>query len=482
MNKLDIAIASLMNWALHTPSLSFNVEDVIDAFERLFKCDLTELRQDFTTHSYLSKEEALKDLIDIAFERKYFPVNTTNERDAFEASLYDIFMLSPTEMKKKYEHHQVTQDDLEALYQLSVDVNYIKRKRNSQNIAFSINSTYGRLDITINLAKPEKDPKDIERARDFKVEGRPKCVLCKENEHNYWNARKNLRLIPLRLHDDLWHFQYSPYAYYPYHAILLHDQHIPMVMNQDVLETQCAFVDKVPHMIIGSNAELPIVGGSILNHWHFQAGKHVFPIEYAQTISSYQKEDVFFERLFWPLSTMRLSSNNKNILIKHVVDMYQSWLQYDNQALDIISHTDNNHQTITPIVRKKDDTYIVYIILRNNRTSEQHPYGIFHPNSSLFHIKKENIGLIEAMGLAILPGRLKDELSLIKHILQGETIVNPSLDKHQAWIDALKLKTNVRLEDEVGLKFVEVLEDCGVFKQDVEGQEAFETFFQTLNI
>ena len=472
MNNHHDALSSLLLWAETMGWIQRPFDAYINAYNRLFKHKFK-----VTDHTHLSKDASIDILVEFGYQSACYKKNTISERDAFEAAIYDVVMPSISNFRHSLSL-PATENDLISLYQLSVAANYIKEKRNQQNVSWTHQSTYGEIILTINLAKPEKDPKDIEKAKDLNAPGQPKCVICKENEGNYWNARKNLRLIPLKLNKSTWYFQYSPYAYYPYHCIILHEDHIPMIMNKDIFQALSDFVDLFPNFIIGSNAELSIVGGSILNHLHFQGGKYQFPIERATSISRHSVDDIIYEQLNWPLSTIKISSSSKDNIIEAVNNLYQRWLSYENKALGIIPYTQTNHQTITPILRKQNEMYIAYVILRNNRTSDAFPHGIFHPNETLFHIKKENIGLIEAMGLAVLPGRLKSELELVEQCLEKGQCSDKDIEKHATWIETLRNIKSRDIHEEVGKKFIHVLEDAGVFKQNEEGQQAFYEFMQ----
>ncbi|MDA0871524.1 MAG: DUF4922 domain-containing protein [Firmicutes bacterium] len=473
--NVNQALSLMIDWAIQKGYTRLSKKELLKSYEDIFHTSFS-LEEAVS----LSKEEAVEILVDFGFQKQCFHPNTVSERDAFEALLYDVIMSSKEEMRQRFVNHQPKESDLISLYQLSLDVNYIKEKRNQNNVSWDIQSPYGSMSLTINLAKPEKDPRDIKEAKDINIEGRPKCVLCKENEGNYWNARKNLRLIPLKLNEDTWYFQYSPYAYYPYHSIILHEDHIPMKMDRSVISALVDFVDQFPDFMIGSNAEIPIVGGSILNHLHFQGGKHIFPIENASILTSKTVLDVTYEKLYWPISTIKIQSKNKNAFVNAVMNVYHHWLHYRNEDLEIIPFTNANHQTITPVIRHHHGKYVAYIMLRNNRTSILYPEGIFHPHPHLFHIKKENIGLIEAMGLAILPGRLKEELmDLEKYIYQNGSL-EKHLNKHVSWMKTFKNKEHIDLHAEVGYRFIEVLEDAGVFKQNSQGQVEFEKFFKSI--
>ncbi|MBU1141140.1 MAG: UDP-glucose--hexose-1-phosphate uridylyltransferase [Firmicutes bacterium] len=442
----------------------------------------TKIQPDFST--------VMEPLLDDAYSNQLFKPNTLDERDAFEAKIMDAVMPSPNKVKFEFKRKFDILPNLAThyLFQLSNDANYIKTIRLKENISWSYLGQYGNLQLTINLAKPEKDPKEIARALKKPVHvdlNKPLCVLCKENEQNYDNARMNLRIVPIILGNELWHFQYSPYQYYNEHAIILHDIHRPMKITNLTFEYLLDFIDMFPEYFIGSNADLPIVGGSILNHDHFQAGRHHFPIESAKTIKTYQVNQLLvLEHILWPLSTIRLTSKSRDEISFLASLILDKWKNYSNQALEIFPLTnDIPHQTITPILRKLNDRYQMDLILRNNRTSEAYPDGIFHPHPDVQHIKKENIGLIEAMGLAILPGRLEKELEAIQQYLQGISPMTKELVKHKKWMNELskyKVIDNKFLLNEVSKKFERVLEDSGAFKLNEQGNEAMHNFIDEI--
>jgi UDPglucose--hexose-1-phosphate uridylyltransferase len=460
-------------------------EDVREEKERTL-CHVFSCSDDEVNDFIIDQKDILQKMMDEGFKRGLFPMDTSDERDAFEAFLYDCVMDPPAHVKKRFKDLYNIHPEYAThyLYTLSKRVNYIKEERLKKNIQWVYRGKYGQLEITINLAKPEKDPRDIAKSKDQLIEGRPKCVLCKENEQNYWNARKNLRIIPITLGGETWHLQYSPYLYYDEHAIILHDEHRPMKIHEKTMVYLFDFVDQFPSYFIGSNADIPIVGGSILNHDHFQAGRYHFPIEDASIMKSYHLNNLSLHLLYWPLSTIRCISKDRGQLQSMVWKVYQAWKTYDCEELDIRAMTDGvSHQTITPIVRKKDDVYEVDLVLRNNRTSVEHPDGIFHPHVDVHHIKKENIGLIEAMGLAILPGRLKTEMEEGLSFLKGESSISQKMIHHEAWLNDLK-KKNIRtwdeLKREIGSRFERVIEDSGVFKMNDEGIHALDQFIQNI--
>lgn len=373
-------------------------------------------------------------------------------------------------------------------YQFSQLTDYIKVNAIAKNRQWVSDTEYGTLEITINLSKPEKDPKEIAKAKLLVNSNYPKCLLCIENEGYAGNgknhpARHNHRMLKIPLANKEYYFQYSPYLYYPEHSIIINPEHRDMVVDNEMLENFFAFVDYVPHYIVGSNTDISIVGGSILTHDHYQAGNHIFPIEKAKskfTINSKAYPNMQIEYLHWPLSTIKLTGNKNDLLMAFEL-IKDNWYSYTNLELNIIAYGINNerHNAITPILRKiAANKYVLYLMLRNNRTSTQYPDGIFHPHAELHHIKKENIGLIEAMGLAILPGRLDNELREISNLLLcNQTAIPDNIIKHQEWINELKDKYKIFdsttihsiLQNQVSLKFAKVLDAAGVFKQNKIG-------------
>lgn len=411
------------------------------------------------------------------------------EIDNFKAEIMDLLMDKPSIVNikfwEKYQESPIIATDY--LYHLSQDVNFIQTNRIKRNLNWQYQSQYGELLLTINLSKPEKDPLDIAKAIDQTY---PKCQLCKENIGFYGNktvdSRRNLRAAKMKLNDKWFYFQYSPYAYYNEHAIIINENHQPMIINEDTFANLVAFLELFPHYFIGSNADLPIVGGSILNHDHYQAGRFTMPIEKAEAIFIRELENVKIYKLIWPLSTIRLVTSDKKSLLQVASAILKAWKQYDNNDLMIINQ--GLHNTITPILRYQDQKWIMDLILRNNYTNETYPFGVFHPHEEWHHIKKENIGLIEAMGLAILPPRLDDELNKIEKVLLGNNnlIEDQALQKHLTWIKDLKAhkpQDNLRtyLYQETAKIFVKVLEDAGVFKMNPEGQKAFDAFIHSLS-
>ncbi len=402
-------------------------------------------------------------------------------KEHFKSKVMDTIMDRPSIYEYKF-NHLYKLDPIKATnyyYDLSKKTNYIKEKQIAKNILFDYEGEYGKLNITINLSKPEKSPKDIKRLKEAKSLNWPSCLLCQEHEGLYGTMtspdRANHRMINLNLNQKDWFLQYSPYSYYNEHAIVLSPSHTDMKIDRDTFENLIDFVDQFKHYMIGSNADLPIVGGSMLTHDHYQAGRHDFPIFNAKS-NHHIPGDVAIDLLNWPLSTIKLTSSYKEMVIQKADTILQNWINYDNQELDITSKTDVRHNTITPICRFNEGKFEMYLILRNNKTSELHPDGIFHPHADKHHIKKENIGLIEAIGLAVLPARLKEELELVKQAVINHEPLDDSVVKHQTIYDQLQTldgDIDTNLNNLVGEVFERVLKDCGVFKEDLESFKAF---------
>lgn len=427
----------------------------------------------------------LKPVLDYAVKEKFIPIDTTWNRDIFEDKIMNLFMPRPGDLTKQF-YHTMFDDPLKATndyYHIAKQSNYIKTSRINKNIHYVKENDYGTVEITINLSKPEKDPRDIAKAKEEK-HNYPACLLCKEHVGHQGDAslppRMTHRIIPLTLNNELFYLQYSPYSYYNEHCIVLHEDHIPMNVGLHTFKRLLDFVELFPHYFLGSNAGLPIVGGSILSHEHYQGGRAHFPIEDAKVIQSFTKGNTTYDVLHWPLSTIRIKSKNKEELIQAAEHMRSSWKEYENKALNIYKETDQPHNAVTPVARNKGGLYTLDITLRNNLTTKDHPMGLFHPHENHHHIKKENIGLIEVMGLAILPGRLIDELSLIKEsFLEDKSF--PQDNIHYQWVEELKSIYSGQdiddfLDQQVAIKFTKVLEDSGVFKQTKEGEEAFLNF------
>ncbi len=430
-------------------------------------------------------------LLDYAFKEKlYFP-DTIVKRDQFEAKIMDVFMKMPSTINKTFNHllKENPKKATDYFYHLSKKSNYIKTSRTSKNILWKSPTSYGVFDMTINLSKPEKDPRDIMNLGKEKSTSYPKCLLCKEQVGYYGYplkpGRTNHRIIHMLLNNEDFYLQYSPYVYYNEHSIVLKKEHVPMKVSIDTFKRLFDFVDKFPHYFLGSNAGLPIVGGSILSHEHYQGGRHTFAIENAKVLEEYQLNDLTVKQLYWPLSVVRLESKNKESIINAAAELFKFWENYNDEEAGIIAFTDAPHNAITPIARKKGAMYILDIALRNNLTSKQYPLGIFHPHPENHHIKKENIGLIEVMGLAVLPARLKAELAIVKEAITENKELPAEYQLHNKWVEDLKKKYQQEnidkfIEDEVTLKFVKCLEDSGVFKQTEKGLQQFNKFIEGL--
>ena len=445
------------------------------------------------------KEEliALKDqLVEIAVANSKIQ-DSMAAKDSLGAELMDWITPSPSQVNHRFweTYRQSKEDAIADFYALSKRNDYIKVKAIAQNIAFETQTPYGSLEITINLSKPEKDPKDIAAAKLAKASHYPACQLCFENEGYQGRldhpARANHRIIRFDMDGHDWGFQYSPYAYFNEHCIFLDSQHVPMAISRKTFERLLTIVETFPGYFAGSNADLPIVGGSILTHDHYQGGRHTFPMELAPVEESFSVEG--FEAVSvgivnWPMSVLRLQSDNKAQLIDLADHILTAWRGYSDPAVQVLAASDGQpHHIITPIARIRDGHYELDLVLRDNQTSPEHPDGIYHPHADVQHIKKENIGLIEVMGLAILPPRLKEELKQVQDYLIGRE--NTVATYHQPWADDLKA-THPAITDEaeaealvresVGQIFARVLEDAGVYKRTAEGQAAFRRFVATL--
>lgn len=444
-------------------------------------------------------ELILKDLLDEAVQRGIIE-DSIGCRDLFDTRMMNCLMPRPAQVQetfwKKYEESPEAATDY--FYQLSQNSDYIRRYRIKKDRKWTVDSPYGTIDITINLSKPEKDPKAIAAAKNAKQSSYPKCLLCMENEGYAGRmnhpARENHRIIPITVNDCPWGFQYSPYVYYNEHCIVFNGQHVPMKIERNTFVKLFDFVKLFPHYFLGSNADLPIVGGSILSHDHFQGGHYTFamekaPMEELVTIPGY--EDVEAGIVKWPLSVLRIRSKDEKRLIDLASHVLEVWRGYTDEEAFVFARTEGEpHNTITPIARKKGEFFELDLTLRNNITTKEHPLGVYHPHAQYHHIKKENIGLIEVMGLAVLPARLKTELEgLAECILEGkDPAEDATLEKHAEWVKAFLPKyenitrENVMeiLQEEVGQVFVHVLEDAGVYKCTEEGRKAFKRFLAAL--
>lgn len=444
-------------------------------------------------------EEILEELLDEACSRGIIE-NSVVYRDLFDTKMMNCLMPRPAQVQetfwKKYEESPEAATDY--YYKLSQDSDYIRRYRVKKDWKWTVDSPYGEIDITINLSKPEKDPKAIAAAKNAKASSYPKCLLCVENEGYAGRvnhpARENHRIMPITVNDSAWGFQYSPYVYYNEHCIVFNGKHTPMKIEKETFMKLFDFVKLFPHYFLGSNADLPIVGGSILSHDHFQGGHYTFamakaPIEKHFEVKGF--EDVESGIVKWPLSVIRLRSKDEKRLIELGTHILDAWRGYTDEEAFVFAETDGEpHNTITPIARKVGEIYELDLTLRNNITTEEHPLGLYHPHAEYHNIKKENIGLIEVMGLAVLPSRLKQELeTLAEYIVEGKDISeNEMTEKHTKWVEKFLpkydtiTKENVMdiLKEEVGIVFTKVLEDAGVYKCTEEGRTAFARFLNTL--
>ena len=447
-------------------------------------------------------EEVLKELLDYAYETTgALKENSVVFRDLFDTKLMNCLMPRPSEVADKFwkiYHEESPEAATDYYYKLSQDSDYIRRYRIKKDLKWVTSTEYGDLDITVNLSKPEKDPKAIAAAKLMKQSGYPKCQLCMENEGYAGRAnhpaRNNHRIIPITIDNNQWGFQYSPYVYYNEHCIVFNGQHVPMKIERATFVKLFDFVKQFPHYFLGSNADLPIVGGSILSHDHFQGGNYTFamakaPIERKVEFAGYPQVEAGIVK--WPMSVIRTRCRDTEPLIDLADKILKAWRGYTDEAAFIFAETDGEpHNTITPIARKNGDMYELDLVLRNNITTEEFPLGVYHPHQELHHIKKENIGLIEVMGLAVLPSRLKEELNLLaEYMVEGKDIRgNKMLEKHADWVDEFTKryddinKDNVLdiLKREVGVVFGKVLEDAGVYKCTEEGRMAFMRFIDSV--
>lgn len=445
-------------------------------------------------------ENILGRMLDYAYEKGILKENGVVYRDLLDTKIMSILMPRPSEVIKTFwdYYKESPGKATDFYYKFSCDSDYIRRYRIKKDMKWTASTEYGDLDITINLSKPEKDPKAIAAAKSAKQSGYPKCLLCRENEGYAGRvnhpARQNHRIIPVTIQGESWGFQYSPYVYYNEHCIVFNSRHIPMKIDHDTFCKLFDFVKQFPHYFVGSNADLPIVGGSILSHDHFQGGHYEFamakaPVERSFTVKDFS--DVEAGIVKWPMSVIRLRGKEIERIIALADVILEKWRSYTDEEAFIFAQTDGEpHNTITPIARKRGENYELDLVLRNNITTEEHPLGVYHPHAKLHHIKKENIGLIEVMGLAVLPARLKEEMGALKEaILTGADIRSDELlNKHADWVEEFKVKydrideSNIDdiLQKEIGLVFMQVLEDAGVYKRTPDGQRAFERFTSML--
>ena len=442
----------------------------------------------------------LEALTDDAVARGVCADNIT-ARDLFDTSLMGALTPWPHEVRERFSalYAKSPLAATDWYYKFSCDTNYIRRDRIARDVKWVYESEYGPLDITINLSKPEKDPRAIAAARLAPQAGYPKCQLCAENEGYAGRmnhpARQNHRVIPLTIAGTPWFWQYSPYVYYNEHCIVFNAEHTPMKVDKAAFQKLFDFITLFPHYFVGSNADLPIVGGSILSHDHFQGGHYEFamakaPVDQELVFTGF--EDVQAGIVKWPMSVIRLTGGNRERIVDLADKILGSWRGYTDEAAVIYAETDGiPHNTITPIARRRGSAYQLDLVLRNNLTTEEYPFGLYHPHQELHHIKKENIGLIEVMGLAVLPSRLKTELAALKDaMLEGQDLrTDPVLAQHADWAEAIQRRPDFRadtveaiLQEEVGKVFMQVLEHAGVYKRDAAGRAAFRRFVDYVNL
>lgn len=485
------AIQTLLNYSIKNRLITQD-DEIVARNLILNALNLSDWDENATALEIDSIEAILDPIIDYACNNGII-ADTSNSRDLFDTKIMGLLTAMPREVIAEFKSRYVI-DPKEATdwyYQYSQKINYVRAERIAKDLKWTYETEYGVLDITINRSKPEKDPRDIAAAKLQKASSYPKCQLCSDNAgfagHATHPARQNLRPIPITVNNEKWELQYSPYGYYNEHCIVFNKSHIPMKIDHSVFLKLFDIVDLLPHYFVGSNADLPIVGGSILSHEHFQGGRYTFAMERAEIergfdFSNYPNVKAGIVK--WPMSVIRLSSSNREELADCCNHVLENWRNYTDESVTIFSETDGvPHNTITPIARKNGTDYVCDLVLRNNLTTEDRPLGLYHPNPTLHHIKKENIGLIEVMGLAVLPARLANELvELERAIVNGEEVSKES--SHYIWVNEVVRRhpelnvENARhiLEQEVGEVFRQVLEDAGVFKRNAEGQAAFDRF------
>ena len=492
------AIKKLVTYGMETGLIS-EEEKIYSTNLILDVLKLDDYEEPEESYEKVELEPVLKELLDYAVEKGLME-DSVVYRDLLDTRLMNCLVPRPSQVIKTFKEKYAAspEEATNYYYKLSRDSDYIRRYRVCKDMKWVTKTEYGDIDITINLSKPEKDPKAIAAAKLAKQSGYPKCQLCRENEgyagRTNHPARENHRIIPITINGGQWGFQYSPYVYYNEHCIVFNGQHVPMKVERATFVKLFDFIKLFPHYFIGSNADLPIVGGSILSHDHFQGGNYEFamakaPVEREFTVKGY--EDVKAGIVKWPLSVIRLSCTDEKRIIDLADHILKAWRGYTDEEAYVFAETDGEpHNTITPIARKRGDMYELDLALRNNITTPECPFGLYHPHNELHHIKKENIGLIEVMGLAVLPSRLKEEMEILSdYIVDGKDIrSNEKIEKHADWVDDFRPKypvinaenVDAVLKEEIGIVFKKVLEDAGVFKRDVKGQAAFDRFTATL--
>ena len=492
------SIKKLVTYGLET-GLITEEDRIFTTNELLELLNLDEYEEPEETYTDVELESTLAEILDYACENGLLE-DSIVYRDLFDTRIMGLLTPRPHEVIRTFQnlYAKSPKEATDAYYKFSQDTDYIRRYRIARDRKWVTSTPYGELDITINLSKPEKDPKAIAAAKAAKQSGYPKCQLCMENigyrGRTNHPARQNHRVMPITVNGKPWGFQYSPYVYYNEHCIVFNSQHTPMKIERGTFAKLLDFVRQFPHYFVGSNADLPIVGGSILSHDHFQGGNYEFamakaPIEASFTIKGY--EDVTAGIVKWPMSVIRLQHAEPDRLVDLADHILELWRGYTDKDAFIFAETDGEpHNTITPIARKRGEIFELDLVLRNNITTEEHPLGVYHPHAELHHIKKENIGLIEVMGLAVLPARLKPELELLaEYMVSGKDIrSNETLEKHADWVEEFFRKygtitqENVMdiIQEEVGIVFMKVLECAGVYKCDEKGRKDFRKFIDLL--
>ena len=495
-NILELAEYGLRTGLMKESDKQYTINQLMEVF------GLDELEETTLPEPARELESILADMLDYAAEHGLLKEDTITYRDLFDTKIMNVLMPRPSEVRSEFERlydEEGPKAATDYFYQLSGDSNYIRRARVAKDMKWTTDTEFGTLDITINLSKPEKDPKAIAAAKLAKQSGYPKCLLCRENEGYAGRvnhpARQNHRIIPVTINGSDWYFQYSPYVYYNEHCIVFNGRHVPMKIERATFGKLLDFVEKFPHYFVGSNADLPIVGGSILSHDHFQGGNFTFamakaPIEREVVFAGF--EDVKAGIVKWPMSVIRLNHPKKERLIELADKILVTWRSYSDEEAFVFAETNGEpHNTITPIARKRGEDYELDLVLRNNITTEEHPLGVYHPHAKLHHIKKENIGLIEVMGLAVLPARLKEEIATLEafYISGADFRASELTAKHADWMDEIIARhpemeardVHEVLLEEIGQVFKEVLLDAGVYKCTEEGREAFMRFVDAVN-
>lgn len=495
---IDCAVSKLATYALRTGLIEtceyrWAINTIIDVL------NLDSYVEPGCEWEEINLTEVLDELLDDAFNRGVLKENSVAYRDLLDTELMGRLTPRPAQVQATFQalRQEAPSKATDWYYRFSQDTNYIRRDRIARDMQWKVDTEYGEIDITINLSKPEKDPKAIAAARTLPASAYPRCMLCAENEGyagrlNY-PARQNHRTIPITINGAPWFLQYSPYVYYNEHCICFNQEHTPMIIDQNCFAKLIDFVEQFPHYFVGSNADLPIVGGSILAHDHFQGGRYTFAMEKAPIETSFSFpgfEDVEAGIVKWPMSVVRITSSNRGKLVDLAGCILRAWRSYTDEAAVIFAETDGvPHNTITPIARRKGELYELDLVLRNNLTTKEHPLGLYHPHEELHHIKKENIGLIEVMGVAVLPARLKTELEAVAEgILNKEDLrQNPLTALHADWVKTFrgnytftKENTLEILKKETGLVFAEVLKHAGVYARTQTGKEAFMRFLKTV--